>query len=188
MLRYIETSNDGQTTTEQFIMPSGSIWLAKNSSQQYGVGSSKQISLKELVKGGNYAHVECPDWLILPGDDIKYCGYSDPYCGVPGANRFIETLLPVEYFHPYTFKCVYSEDFASVALVITSNVTKNKPAIVITTSEGIIAQQVRRCIYQFYIELDRAIEDTLTTREIYIKHREWLEVWFKKLPAKAFSD
>ena len=189
MLRYIDIDKDGKTTIERFALGIGNLWLAKRvekESSLYGVSLSKQDALDELGSGASYAKIGVPEYLHLPGNQILN-EKNKVVFSLPGAAKFAHSLLTFELKQQYSYSIYYCEDNNSVILICKPNLNKAKSYFVLHTNQGIIPDQIRRCIYQLYIEYDKGIDFDLTIKDSNIKKREWLAHWTSRLPARGFS-
>lgn len=184
MLRYIDINTDG-TTTERFPIIGGCIWLAKRGGQ-YGISLDKNDSTIELSNNKEYAKVGIPRYLNLPGTEAHNNGELSVY-SIPGAGKFIDSLLSLELRQEYYYDTIYCEDLNSIAIICKPTLNKAKSCFVLHTSQGYIPDQVRRCIYQLYIEIDKGIDFDLKIRDTNMKQREWITHWYNRLPARKFS-
>lgn len=185
MLRFIDIHKDGKTTTERFPLDLGSLWLAKRE-EKYGVSLDKHDAISELANTVPYAQRGKPNYMVFPGDQIS-TEIIKNVVSLPGANRFVQSLLTFELKQAYQYDVVYCEDYNSVAIICKPALNKNKDYFVIYAERGYIPDQVRRCIYQLYIEYDKGIDFDLKIKDTNSKQREWLSYWYKRLPARGFT-
>lgn len=184
MLRYIDIQSDG-TTTERFpIDNNASIWLAKRR-DSCGVSLDKHDAISELNANKTYSEVGLPRYLNLPGTEAHNNGEMLVF-SLPGAGKFIHSLLSLELKQTFHYDIIYCEEVNSVA-IICKHADKKRDSFVLHTSQGYIPDQIRRCIYQLYIEMDKGIDINLQMRDSNIKQREWISLWHRKLPARGFS-
>lgn len=184
MLRYIDINSDG-TTIERFPINGGSIWLAKRG-DKYGISLDKNDAVTELNKNAQYAQVGLPLYLNLPGKQIQN-NYDLNVFSLPGAGKFIDSLLSLELKQEYYYDTVYCEELNAISIICKPTLNRSKDNFVLHTSQGHIPDQIRRCIYQLYIEIDKGIDFDLKIRDTNMKQRDWIKQWYKRLPARGFS-
>lgn len=186
MLRYIDIQSDG-TSIERFpIDNSNSLWLAKKGAT-YGISLNKYDAITQLdiTPDSPYAQLGMPRYLNLPGTEAHNNGEMLVF-SLPGAGKFVHNLLTLELKQTYHYDTIYCEEVNSTAIICKPTDKKREP-FVLHTSQGCIPGQIRRCIYQLYIEMDKGIDFNLQTRDTNIKQRDWINIWYRKLPARGFS-
>lgn len=189
MLRYIDIQSDG-TSIERFPLESGAIWLAKkrhlaDNTDKYGISLNKYDAISELENTEIYAKFGSPRYLNLPGNYAHNNGELLIFA-LPGAGKFIYSLLSLDLKQSFHYDAIYCEDLNSTSIICKPS-DKKKECFALHTSQGYIPDQIRRCIYQLYIEIDKGIDFQLKSRDNNIKQREWISLWYKKLPARGFS-
>lgn len=188
MLRFIDIDTETNTTIERFGLDNGHLWVAKrteNSTTQYGVSVTKKAAIRDI--GKKYADAIIPPTILMPGTQITYDKYGTIY-SIPGATKFLNCLLSFELKQQYTFYTVYCIETETVSLIVKPTLNPNKDCFTLSTSGGYIPDQIRRCIYQLYIEYDKGIELDLKIDKRNSKLREWLKFWYDKLPHKGLHS
>lgn len=176
------------TLIETFKLDNGNLYVAKRDIDgipHYGVSVSKSDAIKGL--GTHYADLGTPAVLLMPGDQIK--AIPIPIYSIPGAIKFLDCLLTFELRQSYSFGVVYLEETNEVCLICKPTINPNKEHFILSTQGGYMPDQVRRCAYQLYIEqYEKNIELDLKINPRNAKLREWLKLWYNKLPNKGFHS
>lgn len=175
------------TLIEQFKLDSGSLYLVKRDNEdkiEYGISVTKKDAIATI--GSQYAALGQPAVLLLPGQQIQII--PSPAFSIPGALKFINCLLTFELKQQYSFGVIFLSETEELCLICKPILNPNKDCFILSTQGGYIPDQIRRCVYQLYIEHDKGIELDLKIDSRNAKIREWIKVWYNKLPQKGFHS
>ena len=166
-----------EETIKRFELYKNDIWLIKRNGK-FGVGNSKKEA--ELLKN-DYAYTTIPPFLYeLGGTDPK--ARQEKLWAVPGLVNFIWQLISLRYQNLYIFNVIYHEESKTSCMILKSFFNSYKPRYFWTDEPGIIHDQIRKCVYQLYIEIEKGLK--FETNEQNKKLGEWQRQWYSKLTCR----
>lgn len=166
-----------EETIKRIELGKGDIWVIKQG-DKFGVGPSKKEALKLKTQ---YAYTTIPPFLYHQGT-INPKAKQVKLWALPGVVNFIWQLLTIRNQHLYQFQVVYHEDSKTACMIIQSFFNADKPRYFWTDEPGLVHDQIRNCVYQLYIEMEKGLK--FEANEQYKKLGEWQKYWYSKIQPK----
>lgn len=173
-----------EETIKRYELNGKSIWLVRKNNW-YGIGDTKKQAEKNVSRY-QFATNKIPFFLYQMGTKDKNAKQYKLYA-VP-AFSYINSFISFTWQGKYNFKVILENSTGQICLMVQEYKLDSVPVYftdIIWSGEQVagITDQIKHCLFQFYIELDKG----LVFKKQNQKLGEWNRNWYNKLQTRRLG-